>query len=56
MLSSTFVTARNVTFALDSAPDSSQAYESGRKLLSLIYRHDEEVSHNESKESPVCQV
>ena len=50
------MTARNVTFALDSAPDSSQAYESGRKLLSLIYDHDEKISHNESKENPVCEV
>ena len=34
------VTGRNVTYALKSAPDASQAYESGKKMLSLMQSSD----------------
>ena len=44
------ITARNVTYALNSAPDASQAYESGRKMLSLMQdRHVEQEQERQVK-------
>ena len=36
MIAAIVVTARNVTFALNGAPESSEAYESGGQILSVI--------------------
>ena len=48
------VTARNVTYALNSAPDASQAYKSGRKLLSLILNSGRDVVQEQKKMVRMC--
>ena len=44
------ITARNVTYALNSAPDASQAYESGRKMLSLMQSSDRHVEQERERQ------
>ena len=43
------VTARNVTYALNNAPDTSQAYKSGKKLLSLILNSGRDTVQGQKK-------
>ena len=38
-----FITSRNVTIALYSAPESSKAYESGSKIISIIKESENSV-------------
>ena len=45
---STVVAARNVTYALAGAPDSSSAYESGDKILSMIKESDDRAEQEET--------
>ena len=44
------VTGRNVTYALNSAPDSSQAYESGKRMLSLMQRSDRREEQEQGRQ------
>ena len=48
------VTSQEVTYALFHAPDASQAYKSGRKLLSLILNSGQDTDQGEKR--PVSKV
>ena len=48
------VTSHEVTYALFSAPDASQAYKSGRKLLSVILNSGQDTDQTEKR--PVSEV
>ena len=48
VVSTVVVTARNVTYALAGAPDSSSAYESGDKILSMIKESDDRAELEEN--------
>ena len=48
VVSTVVVTARNVTYALAGAPDSSSAYESGDKILSMIKESDDRAELEET--------
>ena len=48
------VTARNVTFALNGAPESSEAYESGGQILSVIQDSESSQLSQRGDKKLVC--
>ena len=49
VVSAVVVTARNVNFALSSVPQSTEAYESARKILSMINDAEKVTYHGDKK-------